>query len=774
MVKFIKALYLLLPLLFLLNLAVSAQDQFESVLEQSITRVNELLDSSNIFLLTNPGKPANNEIPGFLFLSPEEMPENSSVLAEQYYALKQKYLKSDLGIRFTGNYNNNLKGGFAEDEDIYYNQRTYLGLEWNVMQTGSIGNRKKLASLEAEKQIDLIELKEENIKKDYFFTRQYITASFVNAQNPYLQQRHEVLLGLFDIYQELFYLKRVDWERLLKIKGEIKKVELLLRRNEQIIENTGFETNELLNVEGLTVFGINTDKVLGGIPMAKYDSLKYALKINDLKNTYDDYVDHVSIRPYVRYNFYDFLSTNARSYPSAGVTLNLPVSKSTGKKDLLQVEKQRLTEEYHQEKDQVYTDVLNLTHLYEEKVQDFVYLVYQRDLLRERISRELKKREINLLGFNGIKALGYFDEYLDYEAGILDKKKDIYLRLLDVSFAAKGEDPVNYLDKLGYDLSYKNFPGNRAVYLWSGLFNVMQNDHLITFMKDREIDQVMISLSRLNDEDKLNDFIQKAETNNINPAGLIGNNALVNQSAEEIIAYLAPFESYKLNAIHLDVEPHAFNDFDKNQSDYLTKLLNVYRTAAEWCHSRGMELSVSLPFHYPETVIDQAFEICDQVYIMNYNAKDEHQLIERLNGFIKDKYRKKLVVSIRPSDFTSLKDLDYTLLHIIKNTGIERYCFNDLRGLNRFTTDFTEDSWDEPHYQPYRVESGAFRNKADATALSKQLKKLNFNGQVTWKRNGTYCVVLGYFNNFDAALGTLNNFKKRWPDFPEPWIYMVY
>jgi hypothetical protein len=773
MVKFFKA-YLLLLILLCLSYASIAQDQFESVLEQSITRVNQLLDSSNVFLLANASKPQNDEIPGFLFLSGDDISEKNSELAEQYYTLKQKYLKSDLGVRFTGNYNNNLKGGFAEDEDIYYNQRTYLGLEWNVMQTGSIGNRKKLAALENEKQIDLIKLKEENIKKEYFFTHQYITASFVNAQNPYLQQRLEVLWGLFDIYQELFYLKRVEWERLLKIKGEIKKVELLLKRNDQIIENAGFEKKELLNVDDLSVFGINTDNVLHGIPLEKYDSLKYALKINNLNNTYEDYVDNVNIRPYVRYNFYDFLSTNARSYPSAGVTLNLPVSKSTGKKDLVKVEKQMLTDEFNQEKDQIYTDVLNLTRLYEEKIQDFVYLVYQRDLLKERISRELKKREINLLGFNGIKALGYFDEFLDYQAGILDKKKDIYLRLLDVCYAAKGEDPHQYLEKLGYDLSYKNFPGTRSVYLWSNLFNVMNNDHLISFMRDREIDHVLISLGKLTDTKKLKDFIHKMDVYGIHSAGLIGNNALVNHSDKEILDYLSPFKAYGLNAIHLDVEPHTFDDYDKNKDAYLSNLLSVYKTAADWCHSNGMDLSVSVPFYYPESVIDKAFDICDQVYIMNYNVKNEQQLVERLDVFSQAKYRKKLVVSIRPSDFTTLKDLDYTLLHIIKDTGIEKYCFNDLRGLNRITTDFSDDSGAEPQYQPYRVETGAYKSQAEAATVSDKLKKLHFNGQVTWKRNGTYCVVLGYFNNFDAALSTLNKFSERQPEFPRPWIYMVY
>lgn len=753
---------------------LNAQDQFETVLENSINRVNQLLDSSNVFLLKNTDNFSYDKIPGFLYLSGNILSESNSELSNQYFDLKTKYLKSDLGIRVTGNYNNNFKGGFAEDDEDFYNQRVYLGLEWNALQTGVLGNKKKIKSLEHEKQLNTIELKESNLKREYFFTRQYITASFVTAQNPYLKQRLDVLWGLYDIYQELFYLKRVDWERLLKVKGEIKKVELLLKRNEQMLENSGFQENELLRVDGLPIFSVNTDAIFNGSSLENFDSLKYAIKINDIENNYEDYFDNISVRPYVRYNFYDFLSTSARSYPSAGVSLNIPVNKSNGKKSLVKVEQEMLNEMFVREKDQFTSDVLDLNRSYEERIQDFVFLVYQRDLLKEKISRELRKREINLLGFNGVKALSFFDEFLDFEADILDKKKDIYLRLLDLCLVTKGENPDNYLLELGYDLSFKNFPGNRGVYMWSELFNVMNNDHIISFMEDREINWVLVSLGKASNEDKLHEFFKELRYHKIRPIGLIGNNDLVNHTEEHIISYLNAFSRYDIEGIHFDVEPHVFDDYHDNKEEYLEKLLWLYGVASEWCRINDYTFSVSVPFHYPVAFINDAFKVCDRIYIMNYGAKDEQQLINRVKVFINDENSDKLVVAMRPSDYPSLKALDYSLLHLTKESGIKNFAFSDLRGLNRMTTDLASEAGDSPEYSPYRIETGAFKSVAEAQGLADQLKKSGYEGQITWKRNGTYCVVLGYFNNFDTALRVMNRYQMKWTDLPKPWIYMVH
>lgn len=758
------------------TLFVAGQQQFENILESSVLRVNELLDSSNVFLLKNyEPTPVISNVPGILDFSSELLSQNISELNDNYYRLKEKFFKSNTGINLIGNYNNNLKGGFAEDEDLYYTQRTYVGVEWNITNSGAIGNKKKIKALENQHKLSEIEIKENNLKRDYLFTRQFLTASFVYAQMPYLKQRHEVLLGLYSIYQELFYLKRVEWERLLKLKGEIKKVELLISRNQQILRNSGFEPSELYRVDALPVFGVNTDVFFTEKRFCSFDSMKFVVERDNLSNAYNDYINKVSVRPYVRYNFYDFFSSTARSYPSLGVSCNIPINKKAHVNDLVKIESEILTEEYSKEMDELHSEILNFCRLYDEKIQEFVYDTYQRDLLKERIRRELRKREIDIGGFNGVQALSFFDEFLDYEARITDRKKEIYLRLIDICYATKGEDPNKFLVPLVYDLSYKNFPGNRGAYLWSELFNVTHNDHLFSFMEDREISTILLSVGRSVNRDKLNDFLSQASVRKIETLGLIGNNDMIFHGKERIENYLNAFKEYSFSGFHLDIEPHVFKDWHSVRDEYLEKLWNTYRICHDWCKNNGYSLSVSVPYHYPVDFIEKIAPICDKIYVMNYEARDEKQLVDRMRRFSPELINDKIVVSVRPSDFLSIKELDYSLLHLSKGLDINSFCFSDLRGLNRATSTIEDEQpGSDPEYMPYRLESGEFNSPNEAEKYAKNVRTLGYKGNVSWKRNGTYSVVLGYFNNFDSALAAHNSFLNRNSSLPAPWIYMVH
>lgn len=770
------AKYITIILFLTQTLYVAGQQQFENILESSVLRVNALLDSSNVFLLKNY-EPSSlvSTVPGILNFSSDLLSQKITALNDDYFRLKEKFYKSNTGINLIGNYNNNLKGGFAEDEELYYTQRTYVGVEWNLTKSGSIGNKNKIKALENQHKLSEIEIKENNLKRDYLFTRQFLSVSFVYAQMPYLKQRLEVLLGLNSIYQELFYLKRIEWERLLKLKSEIKKVELLISRNEQILKNSGFEPAELYRVDVLPVYGVNTEVFFKDKPFCNFDSMKYVVERDNISNAYNDYIEKVSVRPYVRYNFYDFLSNTARSYPSVGVSCNIPINKKAHVNDLVKIEAEILTEEYARQMDELHSEVLNYCRLYDDKIQEFVYDTYQRDLLKEKIRRELRKREIDIGGFNGVQALSFFDEFLDYEARITDRKKEIYLRLIDICYATKGEDPNKFLVPLVYDLSYKNFPGNRGAYLWSELFNVTHNDHLFSFMEDREITTILLSVGRTVNKDKLNDFLYRASGRKITTLGLVGNNDMIFHGKERIENYLDAFKEYGFSGFHLDIEPHVFKDWNSVRDEYLDKLWNTYRICHEWCEKNGFTLSVSVPYHYPVDFIAKIAPVCDKIYIMNYEARDEKQLVDRMRRFPADLISSKIVVSVRPADFSSIKELDYSLLHLAKGLDIKNFCFSDLRGLNRATSTIDDEQpGSDPEYMPYRLESGEFFNPADAEKYAKSVRSLGYKGHVSWKRNGTYSVVLGYFNNFDLALSAHNSFVTRYSGLPVSWIYMVH
>ncbi len=752
-----------------------AQDNFDKVLEQSILSVNSLLDSSYVFLLKNSEyQHFVSDVPAPLYFSNDAMPEKRVALNQKFYAYKEKFLKSDLGLRVSGSYNNNFEPAFSEEDGVSYKQRTYVGLEWNVFQTGIWKNRASIRSMENKQELEMVEMREENLKKDYFFARQFIEASFVNAQNPFLRQRLAVLEGLFDLYQELYYLQKLDWEKLLHVKGEIKKVKIALLRNEQVLANSGFDPMELPEANIWPVFSIDRQSILDSIPLASFDSLKYELRAEDLKNRYE-VLPEFSIRPYLRYNYYDYTMASDRSYGSAGVNFSVPIKKNSYKRQMEKIEMDILQEEYTNVHDELFSDIIKVSRDFEEKVQDYVILAYEKDLLAEKIKRELRKREKNLIGFNGVKALSYFDEYLGSETRLLNKKQDIYLRLLDICFLTKGEDPDNFLKQLEYDLSFRNFPGNRGVYIWSELFNLMSNNHMLSFLSDREINKVLVSLGRKMDRAKLIQFFHLANQQNFETVGLVGSNAILDYSNEEIEAFFNPYKSYAFKELHLDVEPHALDDWHNDERAYLLKLENVYLRTAVWCKANNKKLSVSVPYHYPNEFLKRVIDVVDQVYVMCYGTTKSETIARRITIITSDCPMDKVTIALRPTDFESLRQLDYTIMKLQKTLKLDEYCFNDLSGLNQFAPTHLADEVTEgsKYDYPFRVETGQFKDRADAVQFNETLTKNNLKGEVAWKRDGSYCVVLGYFNKFDEAEKYINKLRSKHKDLPGTWMYLV-
>lgn len=766
----------LVLMLFLMAIVpLKAQDDFDKILEESISSVNELLDSSYVFLLKNAEyQNINDHIPAPLYFSSDVMPENNVRLNEDYFVLQEKYLKSDLGLRLLGSYNNNFDPAYSEEDGLAYKQRTFIGLEWNVFQSGMWKNRSAIRSISNEQELKLVELREENLKKDYFFARQFIEASFINAQNPYLNQRLAVLEGLFDLYQELYYLQKLDWERLLHVKGEIKKVKIALFRNNQLLENSGFGVMELPEANIWPVFSLDRQSILDSIPLERFDSLKYQLKADNLKNRYEK-LPEFSVRPYLRYNYYDYSNSPSKSFGSAGVNVSVPIKRKNQKKQMEQIEMNLLQEDFKSEHDEIFSDIMEASRSFEEKVQDYVILAYEKDLVAEKIKRELRKREKNLVGFNGVKSLTYFDEYLGSESKLLNKKKDIYLRLLDICFLTKGEDPEYFLKPLEYDLSFRNFPGERGVYIWSKLFNLMSNDHLLSFLEDREVNQVLVSLGRKMDRSKLIQFFHTANQKRFKTVGLVGSNAILDYSNEEIEAYLNPFKSYAFRELHLDVEPHMLDNWKTDERAYLMRLENVYIRAAVWCKANNKKLSVSIPFHYPNEFMLRIVNLVDQVYVMSYGTTKSETIARRTKIISEFCPTEKITISLRPTDFASLRELDHTIMKLQKSMHIERYCFNDLRGLNQFAPiHLEEEAVQVSKYNfPFRVETGTFPTRAQAISFNDRLREQKLKGDVSWKRDGTYCVILGYFNNFDKAEKYISQLRIKHKDLPGTWLYLV-
>ena len=134
-----------------------------------------------------------------------------------------------------------------------------------------------------------------------------------------------------------------------------------------------------------------------------------------------------------------------------------------------------------------------------------------------------------------------------------------------------------------------------------------------------------------------------------------------------------------IKGIHLDIEPHTFDDFKENKEAYFEKYTALLQKAKTYAVANKLELSVSIPLHYPEDVLKTIFNLCDKVYLMAYeNVTVEHIVKKTAEEMALGK--DKVVLALRTKDFENREQMD---AHFTK-LGFTKICYHDFDYLREF------------------------------------------------------------------------------------------
>ncbi|HEY1040834.1 MAG TPA: hypothetical protein VGF30_15570, partial [Bacteroidia bacterium] len=173
----------------------------------------------------------------------------------------------------------------------------------------------------------------------------------------------------------------------------------------------------------------------------------------------------------------------------------------------------------------------------------------------------------------------------------------------------------------------------------------------------------------------LNTFINKNYTRSFSV--MTGNNNLVKGGFGKFSDSLAAQLPLNLvKGLHLDVEPHTFNDFKENKDLYFNKYMNLIDSAAIFCKRKNLRLSVSIPLNYPDTVLQKLFAKCDKVYLMAYENVDVDFIKKKIVEEIK-LGGDKVVLALRTKDFEDRLQMN----EHYKKIGIKHTAYHDYEGL---------------------------------------------------------------------------------------------
>lgn len=595
-------------------------------------------------------------------------------------------LHRDPALEASASYIENFTPSFNDDDDnLIYQRRLQAGITWQILGDGFVSNRLNEKELRNKILINQYLVPFELKENSYSINWNLIIYLFNKEKIKILETRKKIVDELTDVAEELHLKKYLTRENYLKILSRGAEVEALNKIYSDFNLQYG-SYNDTLNIDinNLPLLDINYIEVFKVLDPAVKDTLT-RLYLENLQLDHSLLHD-IRLNTGLRYNYYDLVIPGYRSFFSLNVGISAPIVFQQKKKnEIARLKADQAMFALQQQFDGRQKELLNECYEYRYKLKQYISFHQKYVLYEELIRRMNATQRIDLESFNPVEGITLIDDMLAIKMELIDLRQSLYLKLLRIytkSGAQKAEDVSHLMEIPNYfDIHEVT---HQSVYVWSKIFKKKNIGFISEYVVFNKFNNVVLSINQ--DPEYISQtkqliplLIQKG----ITIEALIGDNTLINGNAlEKIKSLFSKHDIKNFNAIHLDVEPHTFSDWESNKTVYLEKYIQLLQEVKTYCDAEKVKLAVSIPLHYPEEIVHQIFQICDKVYFMAYeNTKPEY--IERKTSPYKE-YTSKLVVAIRNKDFTGRISMEKYIIDHFQKTGLNNYALHDIDGLIEF------------------------------------------------------------------------------------------
>lgn len=609
---------------------------------------------------------------------------NNDELTRSTYLENQLALtKRDYGLEITGGYTENINPSVGDLEDnLVYNRKFNIGAEWRILDNGFFENKVKAKILEdriVREQMNLDASKESfNYLKR--FDRTIYTFNVVKIRLLY--ERKSQLQKQYKTISDLVHLKRLKKEDLINIETRLSEVESLI--------NVYLSYNLYLNPEGdemefdaynLPLIDLDYAKIFSLLGR-QTDSLLATREYKDYYHWYHE----ISLRAYARYNYYDLINNNNRSFLSAGVNFTIPIPFNHKLRNDVESERYKYdNSKLVQDRANLHEEILSTGYEFRYKLKQFIAFYQKRKLFMERLRVEKVKVRLEDKNIDPLQGLELYDDLLQIDIELVDLLQNMYLKALKIHSRiphASIRDIVKF--QTTEEINEYVDDKERAVYVWSKTFEEFSAGFLAEYAIYNEFEKIIVAVNKgdtLTDKKK---FIEYA-SQNAEVHYMIGDNQMIYE--QDIHGYLSSvikeYGKDKPTGIHLDVEPHTFEDWSTEKPKLTAMYLEMVGKASTYCRDNEMELSVSIPLHYGEEVVDQLLELCDYIYFMCYENVKTSYIDKKVTPFI-DNGKDQIVLAFRTEDFNNRIELEDKIKEVEAQTAISAFAYHDLRRLVAF------------------------------------------------------------------------------------------
>lgn len=635
----------------------------DRILQDLLTQIDSVSEASTLdedVLFNTSMRPAIE-----LFQAMEDTASTyGDELMELYY--ERRAAERDIGLSWQTSYRENIKEGFFSDGDIYYNRAFSTGLRWDLLNSGLYSSNQRARELEVQEKMLSQSLDIAHANEVY--ERQYNQIIYTfNKQKLLFLEEYSVSVNLaFELMQRLHYLDLQPWEEVLQI-ASIKarvdnhKVQTARIYNEAIAHSS----------PEFTLFTDETER--SGLPLPELD-IETVLEINrsDFEQTRisDEELQKLNYRPLTDvslslaadYNIYDGIGRGfnpedigGREYFSVGINLSVPLPLNiSAKNSRVEARQNRYHNEHQRVLNSQQKELINVYYEYRAKVQQYTesykdYLVRQEEINRQRIFSYSGDS-----GYSISRVSHAVLQQYDIALELVELKQQIYLHLIDIDRYLPDRSVLDYITPVTHEtllpLSLTT-PGN-GVYIWSHTLKNHSAEAILNVLAEYNIDSVLMSVGT--DEQIHNiakDVLREFAEAGIETELMIGNNGLIQRDnlPENFASIIELAQKLGINAVHLDVEPHTFEDWRENRNQYEEDYLEMLMYAYPLLQSKGLSLSVSIP-HFYDSILDGINEYSDKVVVMVYETDQVDTIAQRLDSEHKI-LDNALNAALRPIDF---------------------------------------------------------------------------------------------------------------------------
>jgi len=608
-----------------------------------------------------------------------DLPTNQSDLKYAIDKAQAEVYRKDYGLDFVTTYVENFDPGVGDDEDFVYNRRVQTGLDWHVLKNGYIQNKNRSKIKNNEAIITSLTLKNDVKKEERVFKWHAIIYAFNKQKIKILEQRLKLAEQRVEVAKKLHYLKKITQEELLKNITDYTEIKSMFNiyqsYNEQLV--TQIDTSRL-TFDKLPLIDINYTYTFQKLEHTVNDSVKNLLLENiDLENkTLND----ISLRAFLRYNYYDMAIQNPsyRSFFSLGLSLGIPINfNRKAKKDLIEARKLFASNGTNADDNPTYKrDVLTDFYEFRYKLKQFNNYYYKRLLFDELLRKEQARYDFDPLGFNPVTALRLLDDVMSIDIELIDLKQQMYLKVLNIYTELPNTNISETV--VTSDLEGKlNLPQavDKEVYVWSSSLNKYQPNFIKNYLNLNAIKTTCLSVPLIDSlKTKASNLITLLNADSVSTHIMVGKNKLINGGIDEHLKGLLPVIKVGAKGIHLDIEPHTFDDWKTNKEKYIEQYIDLLNKTKQFCDANNIELSVSIPLHYPQETINKIYTLVDKVYFMAYENVKTDYIVRKVEGYNMDK----TVIALRTNDFNNRLELEEKIIEIEKQIHPSAFIIHDL------------------------------------------------------------------------------------------------